>query len=200
MNLQKHGGTGAIELSDAIFAQKRNDALIHQAVVADMSRNRVGKANKSRSQVSGSGRKPWRQKGTGSARVGTRRNPIWRGGGVAFAATADKRELKINRKMFRAALRSLLSYLCANGRLLVGDELKVSSPKTREMVAWLKERELNDVLIVVPEIDDNLALATRNMRGLEVIEASQVDALTLLRFDKVWMAESAVRKLEERLA
>lgn len=199
MKLKKHGG-GSIELSDAVFAQKRNDTLIHQAVIADMTRNRGSKAQKNRAQVSGSGRKPWRQKGTGSARVGTRRNPIWRGGGVAFAATPDKRKVKINRKMFRAAMRSVLSTLCSGGRLIIDADIEVKSHKTAAMAAWLKERDLNNALVVVPDIGRDLELATRNLPDSAFVGVSELDALTLLRFDRVVLTESAARKIEERLA
>lgn len=202
MKLTMHNG-GTMELQDEIFACKPNNALMSQVVRADMSRSRVGKMHKTRAQVSGSGRKPWRQKGTGSARVGTRRNPIWRGGGVAFAATPDKRRIKVNRKMFRAALRSTLSGLCAENRLLVDEDIKLQSNKTREMAQWMKERELGksgSALVVVVETDENIALASRNIPNLEVVEVAYLDVLTLLRFDKVLMTESTVRKLEERLA
>lgn len=199
MELEKFGGS-TIKLSDKVFGQKPNEMLIHQVVCADMTRRRGSKAQKNRSQVSGSGRKPWRQKGTGSARVGTKRNPIWRGGGVAFAATPGKRHIKVNRRMFRTALCSVLSALCADSRLIIDEDIKLKSPKTREMVAWMKERKLDNALIVVAEKDENIELASRNIPNVEVIETRFVDALTLLRFEKVLMTETTVRQIEERLA
>lgn len=188
------------EASDKIFGQPHNAALIHQAVLIDMGKGRVGKANKSRSEVAGSGKKPWRQKMTGRARVGGRQNPIWRGGGVAFAATPVRRKRKMSRKMFRAALRNALSALHAEQCLLVDDDVKLKEPRTKNMLEWMSTRRLGKSLIVVEKLDRNLELASRNLPGVEVVEAAWLDVVTLLRFEKVVLTQSALRCIEERLA
>ena len=145
-------------------------------------------------------RKPWRQKGTGRARAGTAASPIWRTGGRAFAAQPRSYEQKVNRKMYRGAVRSILSALLREQRLVVVDSIGVSAPKTSELVAKLKELELRDVLIVTEELDENLILAARNLRSVDVLSAEEMDPVSLVGFDKVLMTEAAVKRIEERLA
>jgi large subunit ribosomal protein L4 len=169
--------------------------------VAQMTSARAGtKAQKSRSAVRGGGAKPFRQKGTGRARAGTSRSPIWRSGGVNFAATPRNFAQKINRKMFRGAIRSILSELNRQERLVVVDEIKISAPKTKELVGKLKGLDLNDVLIVTQDADENLFLAARNLYGVDVVDVNEVDPVSLVAYENVMVTEAAVKKLEERLA
>ncbi len=190
----------ALEVSDATFASPFNEALVHQAVTAYLAGARAGtRAQKSRSQVRGGGAKPWRQKGTGRARAGTIRSPIWRGGGKTFAAVPANYSQKLNKKMYRAAMRSILSELLRQERLLVVDKFAVEVAKTKELVSKLAALGLTDVVIVAVEPDDNLYLAVRNLPWAEVVDVSAVDPVTLIRHEKVLMTADAVKKLEERL-
>ena len=190
----------ALEVSDATFASPFNEALVHQAVTAYLAGARAGtRAQKSRSQVRGGGAKPWRQKGTGRARAGTIRSPIWRGGGKTFAAVPANYSQKLNKKMYRAAMRSILSELLRQERLLVVDKFAVEAAKTKELVSKLAALGLTDVVIVAVEPDDNLYLAVRNLPWAEVVDVSAVDPVTLIRHEKVLMTADAVKKLEERL-
>ena len=166
-----------------------------------MSAARAGtKAHKNRSAVRGGGAKPFRQKGTGRARAGTSRSPIWRSGGVNFAASPRSYAQKVNRKMFRGAVRSILSELNRQERLLVVDQIAVSAPKTKELVGKLKELELSDVLIIAVNPDENLYLAARNLYGVDVCDVNEIDPVSLVAYEKVLVTEDAVKKLEERLA
>jgi large subunit ribosomal protein L4 len=201
LNVQTAKGAQTLSVSDDVFGADFKEALIHQVVTAQMAAARAGtKAQKNRAAVRGGGAKPFRQKGTGRARAGTSRSPIWRSGGVNFAATPRNFAQKVNRKMFRGAIRSILSELNRHERLVVVDEIKVSAPKTKELVGKLKEMDLSDVLIVTPEIDENLYLAARNLYGVDVCEVSEIDPVSLVAYDKVMITEAAVKKLEERLA
>ncbi len=192
---------GALEVGDAVFGQAFNEPLVHQVVTAFLAGARSGsKAQKTRAQASGGGRKPWRQKGTGRARSGTIRSPIWRGGGRAFAASPRSFSQKVNRKMYRSALRSILSELNRRDRLVVVDELALAAPKTRELVARLKSLSLGSVLIVDAEPSENLLLASNNLPTVGVLEAGNLDPVNVLRFDKVLLTKSAVVQLEGRLA
>lgn len=197
----QHGEAGAVDVSDAVFAADYKPGLIHQVVTAYMAGARAGtKAQKTRSDVRGGGRKPYRQKGTGRARAGTSRSPLWRGGGVTFAARPRNYEQKVNRKMYRGALRSILSELVRAGRLIVVAEFSVAEAKTKAMVAKLAELGLNDALIVVETMDLNLALAARNLYGVEVMAAAGVDPVSLVAFEHVVVTEAALRSIEGRLA
>jgi large subunit ribosomal protein L4 len=202
LNIQaSSGGSETLQVSDAVFAADLNETLVHQVVTAYMAAARSGtKAQKTRSQVSGGGAKPFRQKGTGRARAGTSRSPLWRTGGVTFAAQPRSYEQKVNRKMYRGALRSILSELVRQERLVVVDEISVATPKTKELAVKLNELNMNEVLIIAIEPDENLYLAARNLRNVDVREVTEVDPVSLLAFDKILMTKAAVQRLEERLA
>ena len=200
MKLNVTGGQ-AVEVADRAFAAPYNEALVHQAVTAYFAGARAGtRAQKSRSDVRGGGRKPWRQKGTGRARAGTIRSPIWRGGGVTFAARPRQFDQKLNRKMYRAALRSILSELVRQDRLTVVASFSLDAPKTRELAAKLKELEVDDVLIVTEEEDASLARASRNLRRVGTVPAGRIDPVSLIAFSRVLVTEPALRSIEERLA
>ena len=200
MKLNVTGGQ-AVEVADRAFAAPYNEALVHQAVTAYFAGARAGtRAQKSRSDVRGGGRKPWRQKGTGRARAGTIRSPIWRGGGVTFAARPRQFDQKLNRKMYRAALRSILSELVRQDRLTVVASFSLDVPKTRELAAKLKELDVDDVLIVTEEEDASLARASRNLRRVGTVPAGRIDPVSLIAFSRVLVTEPALRSIEERLA
>ena len=196
------GGDGReIDVADAAFGAEYNASLVHQVVSAFMAGARSGtSAQKTRAEVRGGGAKPWRQKGTGRARAGSSRSPIWRGGGVTFAARPRSYAQKVNRKMYRGAMRSILSELLRQDRILLVEEFGVSSPKTRELVSKLKDLGLDDVLIVVEECGAELALASRNLHWVAVSEARDLNPVSLLAFSQVLMTEAACRSMEERVA
>lgn len=201
MDLNLHNGAGSMQVSDAVFGADNKPALVHQVVTAYMAGARSGtKAQKSRSAVSGGGAKPFRQKGTGRARAGTNRSPIWRSGGKAFAAQPRNYDQKVNRKMYRGALRAILSELVRHERLVVVKDLGVSAPKTKDLVAKLEGLGLEDVLIVTEELDKNMVLAARNLPKVELLAEHEMDPVSLIVFEKVLITEGAVKKLEERLA
>ena len=194
-------GADALTVSETTFGREFNEALVHQVVVAFAAGARQGtRAQKTRSEVSGGGAKPWRQKGTGRARAGTIRSPIWRTGGVTFAAKPQDHSQKVNKKMYRGAMKSILSELIRQERLIVVDNFSVEAPKTKELVAKLKELELNDVLIVTGEVDENLFLAARNLYKVDARDVAGVDPVSLIAFDKVLMTADAVKQVEEMLA
>ncbi|MGA7801852.1 MAG: 50S ribosomal protein L4 [Gammaproteobacteria bacterium] len=200
MELQVQGKSGAVEVSDAAFAGPFNEGLVHQVVVAYLAGARAGtRAQKTRSDVSGGGTKPWRQKGTGRARAGSIRSPLWRGGGVTFAARPQDHSQKVNKKMYRAAMRSILSELVRQDRLVVVEGLAVAAAKTRELTSQLKDLGLDDVLIVHDSPDDNLYLAARNLPKVAVCDAAGIDPVSLVGAEKVLMTVAAVRQFEERL-
>jgi len=189
-----------VELDDSAFAVEYNETLIHQVVTAYMAGARSGtRAQKSRSDARGGGAKPWRQKGTGQARAGTIRSPLWRGGGVTFAARPQDHTQKVNRKMYRSALRSILSELARQERLLLVEEFTVEQPKTKELAAKLAKMGLAEVLIVKESEDENLALAARNLYQVGVCGTREVDPVSLVAFDKVLITVAALKQLEERL-
>jgi large subunit ribosomal protein L4 len=191
----------AVELSEATFGRQFNEALVHQVVVAYMAGARQGtRAQKTRSEVNGGGKKPYRQKGTGRARAGTIRSPIWRGGGVTFANKTQDFSHKVNRKMYRGAMQSILSELIRQDRLIVTEDFAVDSPKTKQVQARLNELALDNVLIVVEDVDDNLYLGTRNLRNVDVIDVQGVNPVNLIGFDKVLFTVGALKKAEELLA
>jgi len=202
LNVQSSSGASqTLQVADAVFGAELKQGLIHQVVTAQMAAARAGsKAQKNRSAVSGGGAKPWRQKGTGRARSGTSRSPIWRGGGVSFAAAPRNYAQKVNRKMYRGAVRSILSELLRQERLLVMDEFNVAAPKTKELVAKLKELSLSDVLLVTVDPDENLYLAARNLYAVDVRNVAEIDPVSLIAYEKVLMTESAIKKIEEQLA
>ncbi|RUO39299.1 50S ribosomal protein L4 [Aliidiomarina taiwanensis] len=201
MELALKDAQGALEVSEATFGREYNEALVHQVVVAYASGARQGsRAQKTRSEVSGGGAKPWRQKGTGRARAGTIRSPIWRSGGVTFAAKPQDHSQKVNKKMYRGALKSILSELVRQERLLVVENFAVDAPKTKELVAKLKELDLQDVLIVTKEVDENLFLASRNLHKVDVRDVQGIDPVSLIAFEKVLFTADAVKQLEEALA
>ncbi|HEB98592.1 MAG TPA: 50S ribosomal protein L4 [Thiotrichales bacterium] len=200
MDIQVQGGS-TVSVSDKAFGREFNEALVHQVVTAVLAGARQGtKAQKNRSAVSGGGAKPWRQKGTGRARSGTIRSPLWRGGGKTFAATPRDFSQKVNKKMYRGAMAAILSELVRQGRLVVVDEFKVDAPKTKELVSKLKDMDLDDVLIVSDEADENLYLAARNLYHVGVCDSATADPVSLIGFGKVLMTVDALKKIEERLA
>jgi large subunit ribosomal protein L4 len=203
MDLQVQGGGSAIQVSDNTFGREFNETLVHQVVVAYMAAGRAGtKAQKTRSAVSGGGAKPWRQKGSGRARAGTIRSPLWRGGGTTFAAVPRDYSQKVNKKVYKVAIRSILSELVRQDRLMVVESFGVDAPRTKELIGKLKDLGLADgsTLIITEEPDENLFLAARNLHQLDVFDAASVDPVSLVRFDKVLVTVPAVRQFEESLA
>jgi large subunit ribosomal protein L4 len=199
MELKQYNGS-ALNVSDAVFGADYNEALIHQAVVAYQAGARQGtRAQKNRSAVSGGGAKPWRQKGTGRARAGTSRSPIWRGGGRTFPSTTQDFSQKMNRKAYRSAMRSILSELVRQERLVVAD-ITVKEPKTKQLVSQMKDMDINDALFITHEFDENLALASRNLYHIGILEADQINPLSLIGFDKVVVTSEAIKQIEEKLA
>jgi len=200
MELQITNG-GSLEVNEAIFAKDFNETLVHQAVVAYMAGGRSGtKAQKTRSEVSGGGAKPWRQKGTGRARAGTSRGPIWRKGGVTFAAKPRDYSKKLNKKMYRAAIRSIFSELVRQDRLVLVDGFSIEEPKTKLMVAKLAELACNDVLIITDVDDMNVHLSTRNIPHCEALDVTSLNPVSLVGHEKVLMTTAALAKVQEWLA
>jgi large subunit ribosomal protein L4 len=191
-----------MDVADAVFGQDFNEALVHQVVVAYLAAGRAGThAQKNRAAVRGGGAKPWRQKGTGRARAGTIRSPIWRGGGKTFAATTRDYSQKVNKKAYRAAIRSILSELLRQERLVVVDSFAVTAPRTRELLAKLKDMGLQEQLLIVHDApDENLYLAARNLSQVEVVDTAIADPVSLVGCDKILMTAAALRQFEERLA
>jgi len=191
----------AVELSDTAFGREFNEALVHQVVTAYLAGARQGtRAQKTRAEVSGGGIKPWRQKGTGHARAGSIRSPIWRSGGRAFAAKPQDWSQKVNRKMYRGAMQCILAELIRQERLILVEEISVSAPKTKELIAKLNELDAPRALIVTKEVDENLYLAARNIPHVNVLGTSEVDPVSLIAFDKVIMSVEAAKQFEEALA
>ena len=203
LNVVKPGNeaAGTVAVSEANFAREYNEALVHQVVTAYLSGARQGtRAQKTRSEVAGGGKKPWRQKGTGRARAGTIRSPIWRSGGVTFAAKPQDHSQKVNRKMYRAAMRSILSELARTDRLMIVETLDVEQPKTKLLVDTLKGYGVDNVLIVADSVDKNLYLASRNLHKVDVRDVEGADPVSLIAYDKVMITVDAVKKFEEALA
>lgn len=198
--LSKGKEASKLTVSDAAFARDFNEGLVHQVVTAHLAAARQGtKAQKNRSDVSGGGAKPWRQKGTGRARAGTIRSPIWRSGGVTFAARPRDFTQKVNRKAHRAAMSSILSELIRLERLLVVDAMTVSAPKTKELITQLKQLPVERTLIVISEEDANLKLAARNIPNVDVSTTAELSPVELVAFDHVVVTSDAMKKLEEKL-
>jgi len=199
MKLAVAGGN-AIKVSSSTFGRDFSEALVHQVVTAYLAGGRAGtKAQKTRSDVRGGGKRPWRQKGTGRARAGTIRSPLWRGGGRTFAARPQDHSQKVNRKMYRGALQAILSELVRQDRLIVLDTFEISSPKTSDVLKKLAELGFDKGLIVTPEVDGNLFLATRNVPNVYALDVSGLDPVSLVAADKVIMTVDAVKKIEEWL-
>lgn len=194
------GAAGTVQVSDVTFARDYNEDLVHQVVTAYMAAGRQGtRSQKTRAEVRGGGKKPWRQKGTGRARAGTIRSPLWRGGGVIFAAKPQDHSQKVNKKMYRAALQVILSELARKERLVVVEDFALEQPKTQSLVKALNEYGLQDVLIVSDEVNENLYLASRNLHKVDVRDVHGVDPVSLIAFDKVLVTVSALKKFEEML-
>jgi len=199
MQLTVAGGKD-IKVSEATFGREFSEALVHQVVTAYLAGGRAGtKAQKNRSTARGGGRKPWRQKGTGRARAGTIRSPIWRGGGRTFAATPRDHSQKVNRKMYRGAMQAILSELVRQDRLLVVDSLEIAEPRTAVLLGKLAELGFETGLIVTNELDENVYLASRNVPGVYTVDVSGIDPVGLVAADKVIMTVDAVEKIQEWL-
>ena len=200
MKIAMTGGKGSIEVSDSTFGADFNEALIHQVVTAYLAGGRQGtRAQKNRSAVSGGGAKPWRQKGTGNARAGTSRSPIWRGGGKTFPAKTQDFSQKVNKKMHKAALCSILSELARQERLLTVESFSVDGPKTKALAKKLDGLKANDVLILTVEDDKNLALSARNLKAVDVNTVNSVDPVSLVRHEMVILTTDAAKRFEEML-
>ena len=192
---------GTVEVSDQTFGREFNEALIHQVVTAYLAGARQGtRAQKTRSEVAGGGRKPWRQKGTGRARAGTTRSPIWRSGGVTFAAKPQNFSQKVNKKMYRAAMQSIWSELVRQDRLVVTDKLGIDAPKTKVLAEKLSTMDLSDVLIITGEVSNALQLSARNLPNVDVRDTDAVDPVSLISFEKVLVTVDALKVIEEQLA
>lgn len=199
MNLKTVSGA-AVELSEVAFGKEFNEALVHQVVTAYLAGGRQGtRAQKTRAEVSGGGKKPFKQKGTGRARAGSIRSPLWRGGGKIFAAKPQDWSQKVNRKMYRGAMQCILAELVRQERLILVEEISVSAPKTKELLAKLKNLGAENALIVTEAVDENLYLAARNLPHVAVIDTAAVDPVSLIGFDKVLMSVPAAKKLEVEL-
>jgi len=201
MELVLKDAQSALEVSETTFGREFNEALVHQVVVAYAAGARQGtRAQKTRSEVSGGGKKPWAQKGSGRARAGTIRSPLWRSGGVTFAAKTQDFSQKVNTKMYRGAIRSILSELVRQERLIVVENFSVETPKTKVLAAQLKEMDLNDVLIITAEVEENLFLAARNLYKVDVRDVNAIDPVSLIAFEKVLVTADAIKQIEEWLA
>jgi len=201
MKIAITGGSGSVEVSDDTFGVTFNEALIHQVITAYRAAGRSGtKRQKNRSDARGGGAKPWRQKGTGRARAGTSRSPIWVGGGRAFAARPRDYSQKVNRKMYRAAMRSMVSELIRQDGLVIVDSMDMKTPKTQDLVTKLAELKLDSVLIFVDKYDENLCLSARNLPHVDVLDLREINPVSLLRYDRVLATKAALKGLEERLS
>ncbi len=201
MNLNLTGTTGSVEVSDTTFGKDFNEALVHQVVTAYLAGARQGtKAQKTRSDVSGGGAKPFRQKGTGRARAGTIRSPLWRSGGTTFAARPRDFSQKVNKKMYRAAMRCILSELVRQERLVVVETFSVEAPKTKQFIAKMEEYSLQNALLITEDVEINLYLAARNVPHVDVRDAAGIDPVSLVGFDKVLVTVAALKKIEEVLS
>jgi len=201
MELQLHNSKDKLAVADALFGAEYNEPLIHQVVTAYLAGGRAGTAKqKTKGEVSGGGKKPWKQKGTGQARAGSIRSPLWRGGGKIHAAVPRDHSQKVNKKMYRGALRSIVAELARRGDLLVTEAFSVDAPKTRGLLDKLKSVGSNDVLIVTDAVDRNLALSARNLHTVDVVAVESINPVALLSFEKVLVTAPAVKKLEAWLS
>ncbi len=195
------GANGAIGLADSAFGREYNQDLVHQVVVAYQAAARQGtKAQKNRAAVAGGGKKPWAQKGSGRARAGTASSPIWRSGGVTFAAQPRNFEQKVNKKMYRAAMQCIVSELARQERFVVLENIELAAPKTKDLVKLLAQYDISDALIVTEELSENLYLASRNLHKIDVIDAEAIDPVSLVGFDKVIVTVAALKKIEGMLS
>lgn len=195
-----NASAGSVEVSDAAFAKEYNEDLVYQVVTAYLAKARQGtRAQKNRSAVSGGGAKPWRQKGTGRARAGTIRSPIWRTGGVTFAAQPQDHSQKVNRKMYRAALRSIFSELARQERLVVVESISLEKPSTKALLSQLTDLGAKDALIITEDVDNNLYLSARNLHKVDVRDVHSADPVSLIAFEKVVVTVAALKKFEEVL-
>lgn len=201
LNIVTPAGTkGTLKVSEVAFGKEFNQDLVHQAVVAYMAGGRQGsRAQKTRSEVSGGGRKPFAQKGSGRARAGTIRSPLWRSGGTTFAAKPQDFSQKLNKKMYRAAMRCILSELARQDRLVVVEGFDIEAPKTKALVQKMAEYGLSEMLVVSEDVSENLYLASRNLHKVEVRDVQGIDPVSLIRFDKVVVTVAAMKKIEETL-
>jgi large subunit ribosomal protein L4 len=200
MQLKLIDANESVTVSDQVFGKKFNEGLVHQVVTAYLAEGRQGtKAQKTKAQVRGGGAKPWKQKGTGRARAGSIRSPLWRGGGVTFAATPRQFGQKVNKKAYKHAISSILSELIRQDRLSIVDVMNLVEPKTKELIKKLQELQLNKVLIIVDEENTNLSLAARNIPYVEVCKVTEVNPVNLIAYDRVLFIQSALKKIEERL-
>jgi large subunit ribosomal protein L4 len=201
MELTLHKDSKKISVSEAAFGREFNEALVHQVVVAYMAGGRAGtRKQKTRAEVSGGGAKPWKQKGTGRARAGTSRSPLWRKGGIIFAARPQDHSQKVNKKMYRGAMQAILSELIRQNRLLLVDEISVTTPKTKQLVEKLKGLDLDNALLVTESQDINLRMAARNLHNIEVVDSNGLNPVDLIRFDKVLMTVDSIKNVERMLA
>jgi large subunit ribosomal protein L4 len=201
MDIQLHNSKSKVSVSDAVFGADYNEALVHQAVVAYMNGARSGtKKQLTRAEVRGGGRKPWKQKGTGQARAGTIRSPLWRGGGRTFAAVPRDHSQKINKKMYRGALRAIVSELARQGHLVIAEDFVVGAPKTKGLVEKLAKLGSNDILIVTDAVDKNLMLSARNLPHVDVSDVEGLNPVALLKREKVLLTQAALKKLEAWLS
>lgn len=201
MEIQVHNSDAKLPLADAVFGVAYNEPLIHQVVTAYMNGGRAGtKKQKTKAEVSGGGKKPWKQKGTGQARAGSIRSPLWRGGGKTFAAVPRDHSQKVNKKMYRGAIRSIISELNRNGSLIVADSFTVEAAKTKSLVEKLNTVGENDILIVTDTVDQNLFLSARNLHRVNVVDVNGINPVSLLSFKKVLLTAPAVKKLEAWLS
>jgi large subunit ribosomal protein L4 len=197
----KMQGSGTVDVADSAFGADFNEPLVHQVVTAFLAGGRAGtKAQKNRAAVRGGGAKPWRQKGTGRARAGTIRSPIWVGGGRTFAAKPRDYSQKVNKKMYASALRSIMSELIRQDRLVVTESIEMKAPKTKELANRLKKLDLDNVLIVNEAFDEKVFLSARNLQNVGICDAASVDPVVLMRFEKVLMTLPALKLIEERLS
>jgi len=201
MDMQTHGG-GSVSVSDRVFGADWNEGLVHQIVTAYLAGGRQGtSAQKTRAEVRGGGAKPWRQKGTGRARAGTSRSPIWTGGGQTFASKTRDYSQKVNKKMYAGALRSILSKAASDGMLTVVDAIDIAEPRTKAMIAHLAGLGVEGrVLILVDEVDENLWLSSRNLTHVQLLDVDGVDPVSLVRHSRIVVTTAAIKRLEERLA
>jgi|TARA_B100000678_G_scaffold241665_1_gene212700 large subunit ribosomal protein L4 len=200
MKINVNGGSGSIEIADTAFSVDFNEPLVHQVITAFLSGGRAGtKAQKNRSEASGGGAKPWRQKGTGRARAGTIRSPIWVGGGRTFAAKPRNFSQKINRKMYRGAMRSMLSELIRQNRLFIVNSIDIKNSKTRDLAKILKKHNLESVLIIIENYDENIFLASRNLSNVSVCDVKSMNPVALIRYEKVLVTIKSIKMIEEYL-
>ncbi|MCX7059343.1 MAG: 50S ribosomal protein L4 [Gammaproteobacteria bacterium] len=201
MDLQLHSSNNTLNVVDTVFGADYNEALVHQVVTAYLNGGRAGtKAQKSKAMVRGGGKKPWKQKGTGQARAGSIRSPLWRGGGKTFAAVPRDHSQKVNKKMYRGAIRSIISELNRNGSLIVAESFTVEAAKTKSLVEKLNTVGENDILIVTDTLDQNLFLSARNLHRVNVVDVNGINPVSLLSFKKVLLTAPAVKKLEAWLS